>query len=91
MNSCTKDFLLELSKLMDKYSVKIQLEGDSYYDGEYMDLSVENPVTFDEHFVQWVIDNPEKEYPWEENLYSSLDLVNMGSYLDKEKVIGLIK
>jgi len=93
MNSHTREFLTKLADLMEEYSANMEIEGD-YYSGGPMQvtLEVKNPQTFDEHYDQWVAENPDKKYPFhDQSTYSYAEWVDLGFHFDANDVRGEIK
>lgn len=93
MNQNTKEFLTKLADLMQEYSANFEIEGDCYSGGPlFVTLEVKNPQTWDEHYDQWVIDNPDKKYPFHDNsTYSYAEWVDLGSNFNADDVRGEIK
>lgn len=87
----TKEFLTKLAALMREYSANIEIEGDPYGGIVQMTLEVKNRQTFDEHYEQWVAENPDKQYPFGCDYYQYADWVDLKCKFDAESIKGILE
>lgn len=91
MNSRTKEFLIRLADLLEEYRCNMEIEGDSYSGIQTITLEVLNPKTFDEFYDQYLEEHPGEEYPWNSDLYSYAEWVDLGYHIDADKLRSKIK
>lgn len=90
MNNHTKEFLTKLADLMEEYRCNLEIEGDSYSGGPMqITLEVLNPQTFDQHWDEWHTHHPGEEYPWNSDLYSYAEWIDLGYHVDVDKLRSL--
>lgn len=92
MNNHTKEFIQKLANLMEEYSCNMEIEGDSYSGGPMqVTLEVLNPETFDEHYDQWLVEHPGEKYPFNHDLYSYAEYVDLGYRIDVEQLERILE
>lgn len=89
----TREFPTKLAALMQEYNASIEVEGDSYYGGIKMLLEVKNPQNFDEHYEQWVAENPDKQYPffYDSAIYHFTDYTELGCDVNSDLIEHMLK
>lgn len=91
MNNHTKEFLTKLADLMEEYKVSLEIEGDTYAGEADITLEVLNPLSFDEAYDLWHVEHPGEKYDFNKNQYSYAEWVDLGRFIDVEKLKEIIK